>query len=73
MIQNLLCDREDIELTIQELNGFADKLEDLRDRAKNSFVRSETERFITEVEKDIEWNEQLKEEIIQSIEFEERK
>ena len=69
-IENLMCDKEDMETTIQQLHTTTDELEVINKKSVG-VVKERTSQFIKEMEKDIEWNEQILNEINSSIQFEE--
>jgi len=69
-IENLMCDKEDMETTIQQLHTTTDELEVINKKSVG-IVKERTSQFIKEMETEIEWNEQILNEINSSIQFEE--
>ena len=70
VIEKLIMDLDETEITIQELHNTTNKLERIKDKLPLGVARDKTEVFIQELNKEIEWNEQIKEEIEESIRFE---
>ena len=68
-MEKLQIDKQEVEMTIQELHKTADNLESLRDDSKDEVVKLKTNQFIKEIEKEIDWNEQVLEDINSSLEF----
>jgi len=69
-MEKLIIDLGETETTIQELHDTANILEETRNKLPIGTARSKAEVFIQELNKEIEWNEQIKEEIESSIRFE---
>ena len=69
-IENLMCDKEDMETTIQQLHTTTDELKVINKKSVG-IVKERTSQFIKEMETEIEWNEQILNEINSSIQFEE--
>jgi len=70
VMEKLIMDLGESEITIQELHNTTNQLEEMRDKLPIGTARDKTETFIQELNKEIEWNEQIKEEIESSIRFE---
>ena len=68
-MEKLETTKEEIELTIQNLHKTTDKIEEINKDNSDWLVKLKTNAFIQELEKEIEWNEQILEEINDSIEF----
>ena len=66
--EKLLYDKEDLEVTIQDLHKVADELEEIKNKSFG-LAHDKTKQFLKEVEKEIEWNEQILDEIKEGIEF----
>jgi len=66
--EKLLFDKEETEQEIKELHKTADRLEVLRDETRGT-AQQQIDLTIQRLEKDIEWNEQILNEITDSIEF----
>jgi len=72
-LDKLECDKEDTEIVIQKLNNACKKFEDLEDKESNAFIRDKLKGYIKDLNKDIEWNEQILQELKESIDFEEQR
>ena len=72
-MDRLETNKQDTELIIQELNITACKIENMRDDEKNQDIRLKLNAFVNEINKDIEWNEQILQELTESIYFEEQR
>ena len=70
-IDKLECDKQDTEIVIQQLHNACKKFEDLENKESNAFIREKFKGIIKEINKDLEWNEQILQELNDSIEFEE--
>jgi hypothetical protein len=68
-VEKLECDKTDTEIIIQELNNTSEYLEELQSNSCNSIVKLKLRSFIKELDKEIEWNEQILQELEQSINF----
>ena len=68
-VEKLECDREEIEITIQQLGKTAECLERVKDEFPSCLARTKCLDFLGQIEKEIEWNEDIIEEIDSSIEF----
>lgn len=72
-LDRLETNKQDTELIIQELNTTACKIENMRDDEKNFDIKLKLNAFVNEINKDIEWNEQILQELNESIDFEEQR
>lgn len=67
--EKLEADLCDTELIIQELHKTSEKLEDMKEDEDNPIIKLKLRSFITELNKEIEWNEQILQELNDSIAF----
>lgn len=70
MLEKLQISKEETELTIQELNKTAKVLEGIKSNIPIGCGYEIVKRSLKEIDNEIEWNEQILEEIQGSIEFE---
>lgn len=67
--EKLEADMSDTEVIIQDLHKVSEKLEDMREDEDNPIIKLKLRSFITELGKEIEWNEQILQELEQSKDF----
>lgn len=69
-IEKLECDKTDTEVVIQHLNETIDLMETIKSDESNPIVKLKLKTFITELNKEVEWNEVILQELSDSINFE---
>ena len=67
--EKLRADLEDIEVVIRNLNHTSNRIEELKDNTSDFLVIDNLKQFLKKLESEIDWNEQIKDEIEQSIKF----
>ena len=72
-IETLECDKKDTEVIIQKLHETTDYIEQLKSDETNNIIKLKLRGFILELEKEIEWNEMILQELNESIDFENTK
>ncbi|HUS48543.1 MAG TPA: hypothetical protein VMZ91_00115 [Candidatus Paceibacterota bacterium] len=68
-IEKLEVDIENLEITIQALHNTSKVIENLKEDSLDSVVKFKTSQFVKELNKEIEWNEQILDEVKGSISF----
>jgi hypothetical protein len=67
--EKLEADMCDTEVIIQDLHNISQRIEDMKDDESNPIIKLKLRSFITELGKEIEWNEQILQELEQSKDF----
>lgn len=69
-IEKLEFDREEINFIVENLNNACKKIEDISKDSPNAYIKEKLNAYIKELNKEIEWNESIIQEIDDSINFE---
>ena len=70
-MDKLECDKIDTEIVIQQLHNAFNKYEGMKEKESNACIKLKLNGFLNELNKELEWNEQILQELNESIEFEE--
>lgn len=68
-VENLQIQKEETEREIKELHIISNNLEEMRDKLPSGVAKEKTIHFIKEIEKELEWEEVILQEIDTSINF----
>lgn len=72
-IDKLEFDKTETEMVIQKLHNACNNLENLKDKNSDALIKDKLNFFIKDLNREIEYNEQILQELNESIEFEEQR